>query len=86
MAAEESFIVEIILKAIDQASGPIRNLNKSVDDLKAKAAAGNAVGDLSGDIEGLGDAANDSERDLRSHRQEVAARGAPQTEVDPSGI
>src|SRR5581483_465665 len=70
MADESNFLVEIILKAVDQASGPIRNLNRAVDDLKAKAAA-NDVDRLSSSLDDTGRAARDAEGDLRGHREET---------------
>jgi hypothetical protein len=68
---EDSFIVEILLKAIDQASGPIRNVNKAVDDLKAKANAESGANILQKDLDGLGDSARKAEQDLRAQRQEA---------------
>lgn len=70
-----SFIVEILLKAVDQASGPIRNLGRAVDELKTKAAAEDATGDLSHDMEDLGRSAREAEGDVRSHRDELGRSG-----------
>jgi Phage tail lysozyme/D-alanyl-D-alanine carboxypeptidase len=68
---DSSFIVEVILRAIDEASGPIRNLNRAVDDLKAKAESKKAVDDLGDSMEDLGKDARGAESDLRSHREET---------------
>lgn len=68
---DSSFLVEIVLKAVDQASGPIRNLNRAVDDLKAKGRAQQATGDLSSGLDDVGRSARQAEGDVRSHREET---------------
>lgn len=86
MPDESNFIVEILLKAIDQASGPVRNLNRAVDDLKAKAANDQATGDLSSGLDDVGRAARDAEGDVRSHRQETErASQSARTHADSVG-
>lgn len=74
MADESSFIVEILLRARDEASANIAALRAEIAALKREAegggGSGGATGRASKDIDETGRAARDSERDIRGARQE----------------
>lgn len=79
MANESSFLIEIVLKAIDQASPAINSLNRSVNGLKAQSGAKSTVDDLGRGIEDLGNRTDRTDRSLRTHRSEVAQTGRAHT-------
>lgn len=79
MANESSFLIEIVLKAIDQASPAINSLNRSVNGLKAQSGAKSTVDDLGRGIEDLGNRTDRTDRSLRTHRSDVAQTGRAHT-------
>lgn len=79
MANESSFLIEIVLKAIDQASPAINSLNRSVNGLKAQSGAKSTVDDLGRGIEDLGNRTDRTDRSLRTHRSEVDQTGRAHT-------
>lgn len=80
----DSYLIEIVAKLRDEASGRIRDLQRAVDELKASAVAGDVTGDLR---QGLAETADEAERAAASHRdlnrqQQEAGRTARQAETD----
>lgn len=70
MAADQ-YLIEILLRARDDASAKIDALQRKVDALRASAAGNNGLGDLERSVTSLGDAAGDTADEHQRHNEQL---------------